>query len=168
MGDAVLAQTIQPWISSHYRLVELDVSRNRLTGLPQGLVHLASLRTLNVSGNLLRSIPLVLYHMHGLIALDLSDNQLQSVSPRFPSALTHLQVLHLDGNAIESLPLTLATAWTRMTHLRLGTDVGPGSGNRLRALPDLESMTALVELQVAHNLLEWLPPMPSGLRHLQA
>jgi hypothetical protein len=64
------------------------------------------LRRLNLSRNRLSCLPEVLYRMSSVEVLDLSHNSFVSIDPAVRN-LSHLRELNLDGNSVLRLPETL-------------------------------------------------------------
>ncbi|MFA6429230.1 MAG: leucine-rich repeat domain-containing protein [Patescibacteria group bacterium] len=72
------------------QLVHLDLSNNRLTGLPAELGQLKKLETLNVANNRLTGLPLELGNLTQLRVLDVSGNpyaeqDLATIAERLPN-----------------------------------------------------------------------------------
>ncbi|KAG0229515.1 Leucine-rich repeat serine/threonine-protein kinase 1 [Actinomortierella wolfii] len=153
-------------------LTELDLSRNRLASLPDDLTSLVpSLQYLNLSHNQLPEIPLSLCHLTNLQVLIVSHNRLSGPIPhQIFARLTQLKTLKLCANQITELPHTLARL-SKLETLILGSVYG---GNLLTSFPPncLRHMTSLLELDVSHNKLMFLPSdighPESRLRHLTA
>ncbi|KAF9970684.1 Leucine-rich repeat serine/threonine-protein kinase 1 [Actinomortierella ambigua] len=153
-------------------LTELDLSRNRLASLPDDLTSLAPyLQYLNLSHNQLQEIPLSLCHLTNLQALIVSHNRLSGPIPhQIFARLTQLKTLRLCANQITELPHTLARL-NKLETLILGSVYG---GNLLTTFPPncLHRMTSLLELDLSHNKLVFLPSdighPESRLRHLTA
>ncbi|CAO3656423.1 unnamed protein product [Mucor hiemalis] len=139
----------------HYsNLIELDISKNRLSQLPIQIQQLVHLRILNVTSNQLNEIPKVLYALKELQVLNLSQNQIKVIPEEMPSQLPNLITLRIAANLIDTLPSCLHD-WKKMRQLQLGSVYG---GNRLVQLPDtLSEMSCLQELDVSYNQLTSLP-----------
>ena len=89
------------------RVIELDLSRNRLSGaIPPELGNLASLTTLSLYGNgLSREIPSELGNLTNLTHLNLPGNGLSGPIPPELGNLTNLTGLYLDTNQLSgSIP----------------------------------------------------------------
>ncbi|OAC98396.1 hypothetical protein MUCCIDRAFT_121844, partial [Mucor lusitanicus CBS 277.49] len=135
-------------------LVELDISRNKLTRLPSQIGQLEHLRILNATSNQLTEIPKELLALKDLQVLTLSQNQIKEIPEDMPRLLPRLVTFRIAANAITSLPSRL-DFWIHMRHLQLGSVYG---GNRLVELPDsITEMPALEELDVSYNQLRMLP-----------
>ncbi|KAI7860967.1 hypothetical protein BDC45DRAFT_493194 [Circinella umbellata] len=162
VGADAITQTLATrsnYVINH--LVDLNLTRNNLTDLPDILSNLSPhLKFLNVSFNLFTMIPPVLFQMHQLISLNLADNQITEISPAFPSALPYLKHLILFGNLLTYLPETVQN-WTHLTCLQLGSEF---SGNRLTELPNHWPPSIQV-LNISHNRLRHLHSL-TGLKKL--
>lgn len=135
-------------------LVELDISRNRLTQLPPNLAMLNYLKILNVSANRLATVPAVLYHLGQLEVLNLSQNLITEIPSEMAIRLRRLKTLRMSANRIEHIEADLAL-WEEMEHLQLGSVFG---GNLLSHVPDqIADMQRLQELDLSHNQLRSLP-----------
>ncbi|KAI9314799.1 hypothetical protein BX666DRAFT_1963691 [Dichotomocladium elegans] len=135
-------------------LVELDISRNRLSHLPNNLAMLNHLKILNVSSNLLTTVPPVLYSLTQLQVLNLSQNLITSIPPDMPVCLPNLKTLCMAANCIERIDADIGL-WDQMEHFQLGSVFG---GNRLSHIPDkIADMHRLQELDLSHNRLRSLP-----------
>ncbi|CDP10226.1 unnamed protein product [Coffea canephora] len=89
------------------KLESLDLSNNKITGLPSDFWSLGSLKSLNLSFNYLSGdLPSNIGNFGQLEILDLSSNQFSGSIPEAISSLGSLQVLKLDRNGFEfSMPL---------------------------------------------------------------
>ncbi|KAG0244010.1 Podocan-like protein 1 [Mortierella sp. GBA43] len=140
----------------HY-LTELDLSRNRLSALPQKMTTLVPfLNYLNLSHNQFVEIPLELCRLTNLQVLIMSQNRIEGPVPhQLCSSLTQLKTLKLCANQITALPHTLARL-DRLESLSMGSVYG---GNLLTAFPPncIQFMSALRDLDLSHNKLCFLP-----------
>lgn len=89
------------------KLQSLDLSNNKITGLPSDFWSLGSLKSLNLSFNHLSGdLPSNVGNFGQLEILDLSSNQFSGRIPEAISSLESLHVLKLDRNGFEfSMPL---------------------------------------------------------------
>ncbi|KAI9594379.1 hypothetical protein BDF19DRAFT_444651 [Syncephalis fuscata] len=136
------------------RLTELDLSRNRLTTLPDGLCRaLPSLTKLNLAHNRIVQCPSSLSHLTGLQELNLTGNRLGTEDDPLPGWLfrrwPQLRVLRLSDNFLENLPNELAQL-KQLEVLELGSVLG---GNRLKHLPTgcLVHLRNLADLDLTGN-----------------
>ncbi|RCI03606.1 hypothetical protein CU098_006390 [Rhizopus stolonifer] len=137
------------------RVKTLDASRNYITELPLQLFYFKNITHLIMSCNSLTHIPPVIYkHLKHLQHLILSENEIESISKEMPLYLQELTTLILDGNRVQLLPNTI-NQWKKLRELRLGSEYG---GNRIRCLPSLSEMHALVDLDISFNQIDTLLP----------
>ncbi|KAM3924063.1 leucine-rich repeat and calponin homology domain-containing protein 4 [Leptodactylus fuscus] len=131
-----------------------DLSRNRLSELPQEICHLVSLESLTLYHNCLRTLSPSLSNLQALTYLNISRNLLPSLPPhvcRLP-----LTVLIASNNKLSSLPEEVG-AMTSLRQLDL-------SCNELRSLPaQMGSLRSLRELNMRRNQLSSLPEEISEL-----
>ncbi|KAI9249760.1 hypothetical protein BDA99DRAFT_523574 [Phascolomyces articulosus] len=162
VGLDTITQTLATPSCVTQHLVDLNLTRNHLTDLPDILSTMDHLQSLNISSNLFTTIPSVLFQMHQLTFLNLSDNSLADIPIELPFALPNLIRLVLFGNLLTSLPDSIGRAWTQLQYLQLGSEF---SGNRLTTLPDILP-PALQVLDISHNRLNHLPYSVTRLKHL--
>jgi internalin A len=140
-------------------LWELDLSGNQLTSLPESFGKLTSLQSLDLIFNQLTSLPESLGKLTKLQSLDLVFNQLTSL-PESLGNLTKLQTVYLSGNQLTALPEWLGNL-TNLQNLAVGS-------NQLTALPEwLGNLTNLRNLAVGSNQLTALPESLGKLTNLQ-
>ncbi len=94
--------TVPSYVFGQFRLQELNLSHNRLTGaLPAEIRHLTKLRVLDASYNSMTGVPAEIGQLAELRTLNLSNNQLTGL-PRELANLKNLESLDLSGNALLS------------------------------------------------------------------
>ncbi|EXJ55824.1 hypothetical protein A1O7_08755 [Cladophialophora yegresii CBS 114405] len=122
----------------------LDLHRNRLTRLPQGLSMLERLHTLNLSGNKLTNDILdIISQIPQLQELSLADNSIEGQLDL--KRAENLEVLDLHGNAVSSFG---AEALLKLKQLRILNL----AGNKLSSLDWLLlSTSTLTELNISKN-----------------
>ena len=130
------------------KLQYLDLSDNKITGLPSDLWSLGSLKSLNLSSNQISgSLPSNIGNFGFLESLDLSSNNFSGEIPAAISSLVSLRVLKLNRNGFEySIPIGI-----RSCHSLVTIDL---SSNRLTGpLPDSfgAAFPKLKTLNVAGN-----------------
>ncbi|KAM4826424.1 leucine-rich repeat serine/threonine-protein kinase 1 [Thomomys bottae] len=171
------------------RLLEIDISRNKLSHLPPAFLHLSKLQKLIASKNYLEKLfeeenATNWIGLRKLQELDVSDNRLTELPTLFMhsfKALTHLNVSRnnlrvfpdpwacplrcckASKNALGTLPDKMAVFWKN--HLR-DADF---SENALKEVPlGLFQLDALVVLRLQENQLVSLPPQDKWTcRHLK-
>ncbi|XP_071510379.1 leucine-rich repeat-containing protein 58-like [Diadema antillarum] len=154
--------TIPAGINNFVSIIELDISANRITRLPDELLQLPNLKTLTCKNNLLNSdsLPKDLSTFPALQTLNLSGNLFLN----FPVQLTEistLRVLHMGGNRIQDIPSQIERL-TRLEHFYLG-------GNRLVTLPsNVGNLQSLLSLVLCDNRLTSLPSELVQLKQLRS
>ena len=144
-----------------HSLLDLDLSRNALTHLPEALFGgLASLQQLNLSRNQLAAVPTSIGELLTLVGLDLAHNLLTSM-PNI-SALAALTVLDLSANRLSALPPGTEQLTECLTVLEL-------ADNEITALPPtLHLLEALETLTLDRNHTLVAPPpqiVERGIMH---
>ncbi|XP_073657435.1 leucine-rich repeat serine/threonine-protein kinase 1 isoform X4 [Tursiops truncatus] len=161
------------------RLLEIDISSNKLSHLPPGFLHLSKLQKLTASKNYLEKLfeeenATNWIGLRKLQELDISDNKLTELPALFLHSFKSLNCLNVSRNnvkvfpnawacplkcckasknALESLPDKMAVFWKN--HLK---DVD-FSENTLREVPlGLFQLDALMFLKLQGNQLVALPP----------
>ncbi|WVZ94002.1 hypothetical protein U9M48_039946 [Paspalum notatum var. saurae] len=128
----------------------LDLSGNRLTGLPNDLWELgASLRALNLSGNAIRGeLPNNVGNFARLQALDVSHNSFNGALPQALGSIAGLQVLNASHNQFQGqVPSAVVFGCGNLVAMDL-------SGNALDGdLLDLSPLRSLAYLNLSSNRL---------------
>lgn len=106
------------WFVDNSRLTWLDLSGNRLTGVPAALLHkLPNLENLDLSDNNLQDLqPDALKNLHRLESLNLAGNKLRSLKPTIFTHNLKLSQLFFQENQLQELPATLLQG---LQHLEL-------------------------------------------------
>ncbi|XP_038206413.1 protein phosphatase PHLPP-like protein isoform X1 [Zerene cesonia] len=130
-------------------LVEIDLSHNRLTSLPQWLSGCSDLTKLYASNNRLSSLPEHLFcsELSSLSHLHLAHNKISTI-PSMPRLRSPLKELLLHDNCIQALPENFFSVCDRLAVLNL-------SNNRLSRLPRLRGVSShcLERLYLTANCL---------------
>lgn len=146
------------------KLQTLDLSSNRITGLPSDFWSLGSLQTLNLSNNLISgSLPSNIGNFGSLVSIDLSGNNFSGKIPEAISSVRNLQVLKLGRNKFEfSLPSGILT-FQSLVLLDLSSNLLNGSlpGGFGTAFPKLET------LNLACNAIEGRDTDFSGMKSVK-
>lgn len=154
----------------------LDLSRNKLTKLDQGLAALTNLRSLNCDSNKLQRGSLgPVTHLSKLQTLSLGSNQLghdlksdnpsgqQQQPDTLPPLPPSLKQLKLDTNHFTSVPPQICNpVLTKLEKLDL-------SFNHLASVPAaIAVLTSLVEINLDSNLIVSLPSDMAKLKKLKS
>ncbi|XP_065762554.1 leucine-rich repeat serine/threonine-protein kinase 1 [Muntiacus reevesi] len=177
LGELPSVQSSDEIICS--RLLEIDISSNKLSHLPPGFLHLSKLQKLTASKNYLEKLfeeesATNWIGLRKLQELDVSDNKLTELPALFLHSFKSLSCLNASRNnlralpdawacplkcckasknALESLPDKMAVFWKN--HLK---DVD-FSENALKEVPlGLFQLDALMSLKLQGNQLVVLPP----------
>lgn len=156
-------------------IVELDLTRNNLRSLPEGIGNLKSLIILNLEGNGLKSIPRSIENLKSLIELNLSYNSLISL-PEGIGNLKSLENLYVKVNRLTSLPESIGNLTSLKYLILVSNQIAtlPESfgnlrslkflnlyGNRLTFLPDsFKNLKSLENLNLRENLIKTLSNIP--------
>ena len=131
------------WAQDLLALAVLDLSRNRLCGLPDGIAALSALARLVLDRNSLPALPdLSAGHLASLQVLSAANNRLACL-PASISVLTKLRILDVSGNLLTTLESTAGLP--HLTHLS-------AARNRLRGV-HVSVSTALQHLDLSHNAI---------------
>ncbi|NER35832.1 MAG: hypothetical protein F6J93_17900 [Oscillatoria sp. SIO1A7] len=149
---------------------ELDLSKMRLTEVPEQIASLTQLQRLDLSENRLTEVSPALAELSQLQQLNLSDNELEEV-PEEIASLAQLQELDLSINELTQLPAAFARL-SQLKVLKLGGfkfELGQiRAGNKLSELPEaIAQLTGLQKLDLSGNQLTQLPEAIAQLTELQ-
>lgn len=156
------------------KLRSLDLSNNKIIGLPSDLWSLGSLKSLNLSSNQISgSLPNNIGNFGFLESLDLSRNNFSGEIPATISSLVSLQVLKLNGNRFEqSIPAGILNCRSLVTIdlslNQLNGDLPAGFGAALSKLKtlnlagneiygkgsDFSEMKSITSLNVSENVFQ--------------
>ncbi|XP_062502843.1 leucine-rich repeat-containing protein 40-like [Corticium candelabrum] len=130
-------------------LVTLNLSNNRLTGLPDDLSNLCCVEELFLQYNCLMKLPESIGCMTRLYELDVKNNRLVAL-PASIGNLTCLAILNTTNNVLTSVPPSLGRV-IKLQELCLHS-------NRLKDLPEnVCKLKDLESLYLGENRLECLP-----------
>lgn len=130
-------------------LQRLNLARNKLGSLPEVVLGLVELQYLNLSRNDLTQISTQLLRLHKLHTLNLSRNKL-TIFPSEVCELHHLENLSLGRNQLTSLPDKICNINNLRTLILVH--------NKLSALPDtIGNLSELRGLSLSTNQLRSLP-----------
>ena len=100
-------ETVPSYVFEEEDITTLDLSNNQITGaLPGEIRFLRQLRVLDVSNNRMTGVPAEIGQLSALEYLDLSNNDLTGL-PLELGALLNLRELDLRGNAIAQFDLEI-------------------------------------------------------------
>ena len=88
----------------HLRYIkELNLTHNRISGLPGNIGALSSLVTLNLSGNHLSTLPLSISRLRALKTLDLTENNFSTLMDEL-AVMESLENIELQKNLFQAIP----------------------------------------------------------------
>lgn len=117
---------------------QINLSHNKLAGLPTTVGHLSNIRHFNLSNNLLVQLPMDIGKLQSIKLLDLSNNLLETL-PDSTNTLLKLEQLYLRNNRLTSFPDI--SACTSLKELCLGS-------NQLKLVPpSLPRSLSILELR---------------------
>jgi Leucine-rich repeat (LRR) protein len=138
-------------ITSLHNLEVLDMPRNALTALPDGLADLVRLRVLNIAENSFTSLPFEKLRGLPLTELLAAKNKLSgTLIPAEVDELPNLQILDVTSNSLTSLNVSGNLRLPVLHQLSC-------SCNRLTGLPDMSSWVSLLTLAAEDNNIEVIP-----------
>lgn len=143
-------EEIDPSLADLKNLNWLDLTRNKLSKLPQNLF-LFNLLGLGLSENNFEEIPECIFRFIRLRKFGFFYNRIKVISPSI-QFLVNLMKLDLSNNSIEELPEEICKlrnlTWLNLSH------------NKIKRLPNnFGNLTKLEELGLGKNNLEELPNM---------
>ncbi|XP_071852180.1 uncharacterized protein [Apostichopus japonicus] len=137
-----------------HNATEIDLSSNRLTGIPPGTFQWTiNLTCLNISRNILTGIPPGTFQWTvNLASIDLSRNRIEALSEVLLANNTKMGRLIISHNLIQKIPRELFWNKPNLRYVDL-------SGNRLETLPTalLSNKTKMERLYLSDNLLTDIP-----------
>jgi Leucine-rich repeat (LRR) protein len=140
----------------------VDLSKNKLTQLPDGLSQLCTkLAELNMNSNALKEIPASIKIFENLKYLDISCNQLESL-PVQMSALKGLRELNISNNRFVTFPMCIYDIVSLEILLACSNKIEDfdASGNGLAKL------TRLATLDLSNNNISTVPLLLGNMTHL--
>ncbi len=127
----------------------IDLSKMKLTEVPEEIASLTCLTELDLSHNQLRSIPEEIANLTQLTGIILANNELISI-PQGIASLPYLTWLQLDNNRLACIPKEIMSIF-QLTELCLGS-------NQLTRIPEeIASLTELKVLSLYDNQLTRIP-----------
>ncbi|KAF8867415.1 L domain-like protein [Acephala macrosclerotiorum] len=146
-----LTGPLDPSITNLKNLESLDLQRNALTSLPDGLAELVRLRVLNITENGFKSLPFEKLRHLPLTELYAAKNNLTGTLVYSEvDELTHLQILDVTSNALTSLDNAGQLRLPALHQLSC-------SINRLTGLPDMSTWVSLLTLAAEDNNIASIP-----------
>lgn len=187
-----LIESFPDAIRDNYQLEVLDLSNNKITYVDRFTFFRANrrLRVLNLSHNQIKSLDFELFNLMHLVELDLSfnnfDHEIYSISPLYLRGNTKLRILDLSFCGLPFILLDLR----RNKNLEILKLEGLGimdfdeqydlfygldkleelslACNEIYVLiPEIESCTSLVQLDLSTNQLETIPEEVFNLQKLE-
>lgn len=146
-----------------HEVLSIDVARQGLTRLPDGLAKLDRIESINLLGNKIDTFPPVLAKMVTLDEISLCSNGMKYIGPEI-GQLKNLRILIINMNGLTALPKEIG----ELTNL-LYLDIGE---NPITSLPEeIRNLTKLQELHIDNwqssserfteeqkmQIQEWLP-----------
>lgn len=118
--------------------VDLDLSGQGLTSLPDSITSRTDVKSLNLSNNQLTTLPESIANMTGLEVLNIENNRIDSL-PSELSELKNLRQILANNNRMDSVPTVLSTmTWLGSLDIS-GNSISAGEIAELKSeLPDTE------------------------------
>lgn len=146
-------------ITELQELRELHLEHNRISLITEPLGEkLPHLKVLQLQHNKLSELPAPICRSTSLQVLNINNNNIQVFSEEL-GKMTSLKELHAANNILEFLPISISKL-VNLEELHL-------SNNSIHHIQDISSMTSLKQLHLANNLLQFLPPCFASMHQLQ-
>lgn len=143
---------IPPELFTLKSLEIIDFSHNNLTDVPKNIESCPALTTLNLSNNKIDNIKENTFlDLNRLQSLNLSYNKLNSL-PTSLGRLINLKVLNISGNPFNEIKLRLVEKLKSLETLSMRN-----TSRENQNMPNLSSLTNLVELDLSCNKLTRVP-----------
>jgi hypothetical protein len=140
-------------------LIDLELTCNNITSIPDMLDQLPNLRRLSLRHSKITFIPDTFGQLLNLTWLQLGYNQITFI-PDALGQLSNLRVLNLSNNRITSIP----DALSQLSNLRV-LDLG---NNQITSIPDaLGQLSNLRELRLPDNQITEIPEAIRSLKNLE-
>eukprot|EP01026_Neomeris_dumetosa_P028618 TRINITY_DN231_c0_g1_i14.p1 TRINITY_DN231_c0_g1~~TRINITY_DN231_c0_g1_i14.p1 ORF type:complete len:527 (-),score=51.99 TRINITY_DN231_c0_g1_i14:194-1774(-) len=154
-----LASLTLPRIVLITSLTHLNLSKTKISKIPEAIGNLTELIDLDLSKNLIKDVPASIGKLKKLKYLNLMGNQIEQL-PEKICELSALYRLGLKSNKLSKLPEGIGKL-TALVELFI-------TGNMLETLPEsMGQLVNLVKLQASFNELKSLPDSMGGLQHLE-
>lgn len=138
----------------------VDLTHNRLVGIPVDISKLINLQRLMLADNLIERLPINLGKLQSLKVASLDQNRITTL-PDELGQLVKLERLSVSENLLISLPETIGSL-RNLVLLNV-------SNNKLKSLPEsIGSCFSLEELQANDNSIEEIPAPICNLVHLKS
>ena len=140
-------------IFDNEELNTLDLSHNKLTEVPEGMVRSKSVLVLNLSHNKLETIPSqMLANTTDLLHFDVSNNDLDALPPQL-RRLSNLQTLNLSNNPLSHFQIRPLPSLTELRTLHMRN-----TQRTLANIPNgLETLVHLADVDFSENQLTKIP-----------
>ncbi|XP_072936234.1 leucine-rich repeat-containing protein 57-like [Epargyreus clarus] len=127
-------------LSDHLR--NLDVSKNKISSLPDDISRFKLLKQLNLSSNLIETLPGSIVDLKKLELLNISNNKISSLPSAF-GKLSNLKQVYLNNNNFKQFPTQLLG----LTNL----EVAELSNNKITVVPCGMAQLHVAELNLSQN-----------------